>query len=167
MTVEEKKLYFLCEKRTDLLKSSAISLPRQLNTLLLSPASRPSELGCSAMGPVIMGVRLKGFALAMHFSSSSLQTFLLQIWLLLLRWWHEPNLGIFCIHLLFGRLPVCFSGMQAVEGKLEWNFMKLSELIKSYAFNPSLLAVRGHFSSLRAFSFLNCEDCYTDSNRIL
>lgn len=57
--------------------------------------------------------------------------------------------------------------MQAAEAKLEWNFMKLSELIKSYAFNPSLLAVRGHFSSLRAFSLLNCEDSYTDGNRIL
>lgn len=41
-----------------------------------------------------------------------------------------------------------FSGIQAVEAKAEWNFMKLSRLIKSCAFNPSLIAVRGHFSSL-------------------
>lgn len=89
---------------------------------------------------------LKGFALTLFFSSSSLQTFLLQIWLFLLRWWHKPSLGICCIHLLFGRLPVCFSGMQAIEAKPEWNFMKLSRLIKLYAFNPTSLAVRGHFS---------------------
>lgn len=157
MILEENKLYFPCKKRTDLLKSPAISLPRQLNTLFLSSTSRPRELGCSAMGPVSPGVFLKVFSLALLFSSSSLQTFLLQIWLFLLWSWHEPNLGISCIRLLLGRLPVCFSGMQAVEVKTEWNFMKLSELIELYAFNPSLLAVRGHFSSLWAFSFLNCK----------
>lgn len=126
--LEENKLYFPCKKRTDLLKSPAISLPRQLNTLFLSHTCRPRELGCSAMGPVSLGVCLKGFALALLFSSSSLQTFLLQIWLFLLQWWHESNLGIFCIHLLFGRLTVCFSGTQATESKPEWNFMKLSWL---------------------------------------
>lgn len=51
-----------------------------------------------------------------------------------------------------------FSGMKAVEAKPDWNFMKLSRLIKSYAFNPSLLALRGHFSSLWAFSLLNCKE---------
>lgn len=51
-----------------------------------------------------------------------------------------------------------FAGMKAVEVKPDWNFMKLSGLIKSYAFNPSLLALRGHFSSLWAFSLLNCKE---------
>lgn len=32
------------------------------------------------------------------------------------------------------------------------------ELIKSYSFNPSLLPVRGHFSSPWAFSLLNCKE---------
>lgn len=32
------------------------------------------------------------------------------------------------------------------------------ELIKPHAFNPSLLAVRGHFSSPWAFSLLNCKE---------
>lgn len=48
--------------------------------------------------------------------------------------------------------------MQAIEAKPEWNFMKLNRLIELYAFNPTLLAVRGHFSSLWAFSLLNCKD---------
>lgn len=111
----------------------------------------------SAAGPVILGFYLKCFALALLFSSSSLQTFLLQIWLSLLWWWHKPNLGIFCICLLFGSLPVCFSGMQAAQAKTGMQLYEI-ELIKSYAFNPSLLAVRGHFSSPWAFSLLNCRE---------
>lgn len=127
--------------------------------LLLYPTSwLRVGLHCSAVGPVRLGVCLKEFALALFFFPSSLQTFLLQIWLLQLCWWHESKLGVFCIHLLFGTLPVFFSGIQAVEAKAEWNFMKLSRLIKLCAFNPSLIAVKGHFSSLWAFSLLNCKE---------
>lgn len=54
-----------------------------------------------------------------------------------------------------------FSGIQAVEAKAEWNFMKLSRLIKSCAFNPSLIAVRGLFVKLQRAAIPMATKFYT------
>lgn len=148
--LQENKLYFLYIRAYPLKSPVFFFAHIDEYSLHLSHLSIHS----SAVGPVGLGFYLECFALAFllqQFADISIAGLAPALVMAQAQLWNILYL------LIIWELASVFLWHASCTSKTRTQLYEI-ELIKSYSFNPSLLPVRGHFSSPWAFSLLNCRE---------